>query len=64
LLGTAIGLPLIRMNRVAFVDDVPHHLVSNAMSPNRSRIVVNQSAMETDAGVTMFVAHDVLGPTG
>jgi hypothetical protein len=33
------------------------------MSPNRSRIVVNQRAMDTDAGVTMFVAHDVLGPT-
>ena len=63
LLGTAIGSPLIRTNRVAFVADVPHHVLSNAMSPNRSRIVVNQRAMDTDAGVTMFVAHDVLGPT-
>ena len=64
LLGTAIGSPLIRTNRVAFVDDLPHHILSNTMSPSRSRVVVNQAAMHTDAGVTMFVAHDVLGPTG
>lgn len=63
LLDTAIGLPLIRTNRVAVVADVPHHLISNAMSPNRSRVVVNQRAGESDAGVTMLVAHDVLGPT-
>lgn len=64
MLGTAIGSPVIRTSRVAFVDDVPHHLISNAMSPNRSRVVVNQRAMDADAGVTMCVAHDVVGPTG
>jgi GntR family transcriptional regulator len=64
MLGTAIGSPVIRTSRVAFVDDVPHHLISNAMSPNRSRVVVNQTAMDADAGVTMCVAHDVVGPTG
>lgn len=63
LLGTAIGLPLIRTNRVAFVADVPHHMISNVMSPNRSRIVLNQGVGDGDAGVTMSVAHDVLEPT-
>jgi len=27
------------------------------------RIRKNQRSMDADAGVTMFVAHDVLGPT-
>ena len=63
LLGTAIGSPLIRVNRVAFAADVPHHVLSIAMSPSRSRVVLNQTAMDIDAGVSMSIAHDVLRPT-
>jgi hypothetical protein len=33
------------------------------MSPSKSRIVVNQNAMDMAAGGRMFVAHDVLRPT-
>ncbi|KAA0094619.1 GntR family transcriptional regulator [Mycolicibacterium sp. P1-18] len=63
LLGTAIGSPLIRMNRVAFAADAPHHVLSTVMSPSKSRIVVNQNAMDMEEGGRMFVAHDVLRPT-
>jgi GntR family transcriptional regulator len=63
LLGTAIGTPLIRVIRVAFADGIPHHVLSIAMSPNRSRVVLNQTSMDMEAGVSMFVAHDVLRPT-
>jgi len=63
LLSTAIGSPLIRMNHVAFAADAPHHLLSTVMSPTKSRIVVNQNAMDMAAGGTMFVAHDVSRPT-
>jgi GntR family transcriptional regulator len=62
LLGTAIGSPLIRVNRVAFADGVPHHVLSIAMSPNRSRVVLNQRSMDMDTGASLSIAHDVLRP--
>ncbi len=63
LLGTAIGAALIRVHRVAFADGAPHHVLSIAMSPNRSRIVLNQRSMDMEAGASMAIAHDVLRPT-
>jgi GntR family transcriptional regulator len=63
LLEAAIGTPLIRVNRVAFAKGAPHHVLSIAMSPNRSRVVFNQKSMDMEAGATMFLAHDVLRPT-
>jgi GntR family transcriptional regulator len=59
LLGTAIGAPLIRMNRVAFAAGAPHHFLSMVLSPNRSRVLLSQSAMELEAGVGLAIAHDV-----
>jgi GntR family transcriptional regulator len=63
LLNTTIGAPLIRVNRVAFADGAPHHVLSIAMSPNRSRVILHQTSMAADSGGTMTIAHDVLRPT-
>jgi GntR family transcriptional regulator len=63
LLDTAIGAPLIRVNRVAFANGIPHHVLSIAMSPNRSRIVLDQRSMDMESGASMLIAHDVLRPT-
>jgi GntR family transcriptional regulator len=62
LLDTAIGSPLIRMNRVAFAEGVPHHVLSMVLSPNRSRVVFNQTANELESGGGMAIAHDVHRP--
>jgi GntR family transcriptional regulator len=35
LLDTTIGSALLRIDRVAFVDDLPHHLLSVLLSPSR-----------------------------
>ena len=59
LLSTAIGAPLIRVNRVAFADGAPHHFMAIMLSPNRSRVLLNQSATDLEAGVGFAIAHDV-----
>ena len=63
LLGTTIGSPLIRVERVAFAAGVPHHVLSIVLSPNRSRVLLNQSAADLASGVGMAIAHDVRRPT-
>jgi GntR family transcriptional regulator len=59
LLGTAIGSALLRINRLAFVAGSPHHYLSTLLSPNRSRVVMSQSAAELDTGEGFAIAHDV-----
>ncbi|MGA9677341.1 MAG: GntR family transcriptional regulator [Mycobacterium sp.] len=59
LLDTAIGAPLLRLNRLAFVGGEPHHYVSVLLSPNRSRVVMSQSAAELETGDSMAITHDV-----
>jgi GntR family transcriptional regulator len=59
LLGTAIGSALLRVNRLAFVAGSPHHYVSILLSPNRSRVLINQSAAELDTGDGLAISHDV-----
>ena len=61
LLGTAIGSPLIRVNRVAFATDAPHHFLSILLSPNRSRVILAQN-LEDGSGSELTIAHDVLRP--
>jgi GntR family transcriptional regulator len=61
LLGTAIGSPLIRVNRVAFATDAPHHFLSILLSPNRSRVIVVQNLKDGSAS-ELTIAHDVLRP--
>lgn len=63
LLDTAIGSPLIRVNRVAFAAAAPHHVLSIVLSPNRSRVVLAQSADDIESGFGMAIAHDVRRPT-
>jgi GntR family transcriptional regulator len=63
LLNTAIGSALIRVNRLAFANGQPHHYLSILLSPNRSRVLLAQSAAELEAGEGMAIAHDVHLPS-
>jgi GntR family transcriptional regulator len=59
LLNTAIGSALLRVNRLAFVAGSPHHHVSILLSPNRSRVLMSQTAAELQTGDGLAIAHDV-----
>jgi len=59
LLNTAIGSALLRVNRLAFAAGSPHHHVSILLSPNRSRVLIDQTADEIDTGDGLAIAHDV-----
>jgi GntR family transcriptional regulator len=59
LLNVAIGSALVRVNRLAFVADTPHHYVSILLSPNRSRVLMSQNASELHTGDAFAIAHDV-----
>ena len=59
LLNTAIGSALLRVNRLAFAAGSPHHHVSILLSPNRSRVLIDQTADELDTGDGVAIAHDV-----
>jgi GntR family transcriptional regulator len=61
-LGVSIGAPLIRINSVAHAAGRPHHFVSVLLSPNRSRVLLTQTAVEFESGVGMAIAHDVRRP--
>ncbi|CDO89703.1 GntR family transcriptional regulator [Mycobacterium triplex] len=58
LLDTAIGAALLRVNRLAFVADRPHHYLSILLSPSRSRVLMSQSAVELETGDGLAIAHD------
>jgi len=59
LLNTAIGSALLRVNRLAFVAGSPHHYVSILLSPNRSRVLMSQTAAELQTDDGLAIAHDV-----
>jgi GntR family transcriptional regulator len=59
LLDTAIGAPLLRITRAAYTAGAAHHVLTGLLSPNRSRILVSQSAEELESGEGMAIAHDV-----
>jgi GntR family transcriptional regulator len=63
LLNTAIGSALMRVNRLAFANGMPHHYLSILLSPSRSRVLLSQSAAELEAGDGMSIAHDVRTPS-
>ena len=62
LLDTAIGAALLRVNRLAFVGDAPHHHLSVLLSPNRSRVLLSQTASELEMADGLTIAHDVARP--
>lgn len=62
LLDTPIGAALLRVNRLAFVADAPHHHLSVQLSPNRSRVLLSQTADELETGDGLTIAHDVATP--
>jgi GntR family transcriptional regulator len=59
LLDTAIGAPLLRLNRLVFVAGEPHYYLSVLLSPNRSRVVMSQSAAELETGGGLAITHHV-----
>jgi len=59
LLDAAIGAALLRVNRLAFAADAPHHYLSALLSPNRSRVLLNQTADELEMADGLTIAHDV-----
>ena len=59
LLDTAIGAALLRINRLVFVADAPHHHLSVLLSPNRSRVLLSQTADEMEMADGLTIAHDV-----
>lgn len=59
LLDTAIGAALLRLNRLVFVAGAPHHQLSVLLSPNRSRVVMSQSAAGLETGDGLAITHDV-----
>jgi GntR family transcriptional regulator len=59
LLDTAIGAALLRVNRLVFVADAPHHHLSVLLSPNRSRVLLSQTADEMEMADGLTIAHDV-----
>jgi GntR family transcriptional regulator len=59
LLDVPIGSALLRVNRLAFVAGVPHHYVSILLSPNRSRVLMRESAESLSSGDGLAIAHDV-----
>ena len=59
LLDVPIGSALLRVNRLAFVADAPHHYVSILLSPNRSRVLMREGAEGLSAGDGLAIAHDV-----
>ena len=59
LLDTAIGAALLRVNRLVFVGDAPHHHLSALLSPNRSRVLLSQTAEQLETGDGLMIAHDV-----
>jgi GntR family transcriptional regulator len=62
LLDTPIGAALLRVNRLAFVADAPHHYLSVLLSPNRSRVLLSQTADELESADGLTIAHDVSAP--
>ena len=59
LLDVPIGSALLRVNRLAFVAAAPHHYVSILLSPNRSRVLMRESAEGLSSGDGLAIAHDV-----
>jgi GntR family transcriptional regulator len=62
LLDTPIGAALLRVNRLAFVADTPHHYLSVLLSPNRSRVLLSQTGDELEMVDRLTIAHDVATP--
>jgi len=64
LLDVPIGSALLRVNRLAFVAGTPHHYVSILLSPNRSRVLMRESAEGLNSGDGLAIAHDVRRESG
>ncbi|WP_406817822.1 GntR family transcriptional regulator [Mycobacterium sp. M23085] len=61
LLDVPIGAALLRVNRLVYAADAPHHYLSALLSPSRSRVLLSQTADEMETGDGLRIAHDVGG---
>lgn len=59
LLDMPIGAALLRVNRLVYAADAPHHYLSALLSPSRSRVLLTQAADEMETGNGLRIAHDV-----
>ena len=50
LLDMPIGAALLRVNRLVYAADAPHHYLSALLSPSRSRVLLSQTADEMETG--------------
>lgn len=64
LLDMPIGAALLRVNRLVYAADAPHHYLSALLSPSRSRVLLTQAADEMETGDGLRIAHDVGGQSG
>lgn len=64
LLDMPIGAAVLRVNRLVYAADVPHHYLSALLSPSRSRVLLSQTADEVETGDGLRIAHDVGGRNG
>lgn len=64
LLDIPIGAAVLRVNRLVYAADAPHHYLSGLLSPSRSRVLLSQSADELETGDGLRIAHDVGGRSG
>lgn len=64
LLDMPIGAALLRVNRLVYAADAPHHYLSALLSPSRSRVLLSQTADEIQTGDGLRIAHDVGGQSG
>ncbi len=52
----------IRHEITAEIADAPHHHLSVLLSPNRSRVLLSQTADELEMADGLTIAHDVATP--
>jgi GntR family transcriptional regulator len=57
LLEVPMSSALIRVNRVAYADGLPHHFLTIILSPNRSRVLISQGTNDSQGAVA--IAHDI-----
>jgi GntR family transcriptional regulator len=57
LLDVPMSSALIRVNRLAYADGVPHHFLTITLSPTRSRVLISQGTNDSQGAVA--IVHDI-----
>jgi len=59
LLDVPLSSALIRVNRLAYADGQPHHILTVILTPTRSRVLISHGTSDPQGAVT--IAHDIRG---